>query len=150
MTLCSVAQMIDSVVFAPIFVLSYYQDLSSDPRSKFNYNKITLTIFITLKKMRLRKSNTRRRQEDTIGQHFDPPHPVRPLQAAIHRIRWSTATTQKKIYIKLGYGAIFSNKDVIFSNSKAVRSFFLVENAEVGYQKTLRDKGLIYVSKIYY
>ena len=39
---------------------------------------------------------------------------------------------------------------LIFSNSKAVRSFFLVENAEVGYQKTLIDKGLIYVSKIYY
>ena len=28
-----------------------------------------------------------------IGQHFDPPHPIRPLQAAIHRIGWSTATT---------------------------------------------------------
>ena len=37
--------------------------------------------------------HTRRRQEYMIGQHFDPPHPIRPLQAAIHRIWWSTATT---------------------------------------------------------
>ena len=37
--------------------------------------------------------HTRRRQEDMIGQYFDPPHPIRPLQAAIHRIGWSTATT---------------------------------------------------------
>ena len=44
-------------------------------------------------KMRLEIVHTRRRQEDAIRQHFSPPHPVKPLQAAIHRTRWSTATT---------------------------------------------------------
>ena len=37
--------------------------------------------------------HTRRRQEDMIEQHFDPPHPIRPLQAAIHIVGRSTATT---------------------------------------------------------
>ena len=43
---------------------------------------------------------------------------------------------------------------LIFSNSKAIRSFFVAEvlefDAVVEYQKTVTDKGLIYVSKIYY
>ena len=43
---------------------------------------------------------------------------------------------------------------LMFSNSKAVRSFFAAEVLEfdsaVEYKKTVIDKGLIYVSKIYY
>ena len=43
---------------------------------------------------------------------------------------------------------------LLFSNSKAVRSFFVAEvlefDAAVENQKTVIDKGLKYVSKMYY